>query len=71
MVSDSPSISSKRVAPSRLIQAGVLLSLAFLIVIFELSGKIRGRKESECGANGVKQIKGAFDCTIEPPAARL
>ncbi len=68
---DSPSISSKRVAPSRLTQAGVLLSLTFLIVIFVLSGKMRGRKDSECGAKGVKEIRGALDWTIEPPAARL
>jgi len=59
------------VAPSRLIQAGVLLSFAFLIVILELSGSMSGRKDSEWGANGVKQMSGAFDWTIEPPAAML
>ncbi len=58
---DSPSISSNRVAPSKLIHAGVLLSLTFLIVILELSGKMRGRKDRECGAKGVKEISGAFD----------
>jgi hypothetical protein len=60
-VIDSPSISSNLVAPSKLIQAGVRLSLAFLTVILELSGNIRGRKDRECGARGVRQISGAFD----------
>jgi len=40
-----------------------------LIVTF--SGRISGRKDKECGANGVREIDGTFDYTIEPPAAKL
>ena len=60
-----------RVAPSTEIQAGVLLSLTFLITIVQFSGRIRGRKDRECGAIGVSEIDGTLFWTIGPPAAKL
>jgi hypothetical protein len=35
-----------------------------------LSGKMIGRKESDCVQIGVRRMPGTSGCTIEPPAAR-
>ena len=56
IVISSPSLSSNRVAPSRLTQAELRLSRGFLKVINVETGIITGRNERECGASGVTQI---------------
>ena len=61
MIRASPSSSWKRVAPSRLTQAKVRLSMAFLTLMVLFSGRIKGLKERLCGARGVREIAGTFD----------
>lgn len=70
-VTSSPSLSSNLVAPSKLTHADVLPSAGFLSLITIFSGKIRGLKDREWGANGVKEIAGTLLYIIDPPAARL
>ena len=68
---DSPSLSLNRFAPSRLTQAAFLPSITFSMRISALACKIIGRKLSECGANGVKQMQWVLASRMEPPAAKL
>jgi hypothetical protein len=44
------------VAPSRLTHAADRPSLGFLSLITALAGKIKGRNDKLCGANGVTNI---------------
>jgi len=69
--SDSPPGSSKRVAPSILTQAEMRPSSGLVSLILQFSGRMRGLKDSECGAIGVNRIAGTLLWTIDPPAARL
>ena len=68
---DSPFFNSKRVAPSIETHAFALPSSGLVSFILQFSGKINGRKDSECGAIGVRRIAGTLLYTMEPPAARL
>lgn len=67
----SPSDSMNRVAPSRLTHAADRPSPRFFNSITELAGKIRGRKDRLCGANGVTRMQLVLACTMLPPAERL
>ncbi len=54
-----------------LTQAEVRPSSGLVNLIWQFSGKMRGLKESEWGAIGVKMMAGTLLWTIGPPAARL
>jgi len=71
MISDSPFFSSNRVAPSMETQAEHLPSSGFVSLIEQFSGSIKGLKDRECGAIGVKSMAGTLHYTIDPPAAKL
>ena len=68
---DSPCVSSKRVAPSSETHADPLLSSVFVRVSSVTPGKMIGRNESECGARGLMVMQSMLVWMRGPPADML